>query len=180
MNSIEINNVPNQGTSVSLLVTSSRPTCRTRRFCLCPAYLALIIGALILAQPLSADSPTTQPTSEETPQAFLAETTNDRVATMSLEHVVSLFDFNPDSAKDKLSATLLAVGVVDQAELELAVRKKWGRAAETAVAHASLDNLPDDVANAKWTIKNGRAKATFQLEKTRARDACVEGRPLEI
>jgi hypothetical protein len=135
------------------------------RFCDGGQLPVAILVVLFLCQSLLADGPASQPADEGTPQAFLANMTNDRVAAMTVRQMMAFIDFNPDSEKDKAGVRLLAASDVAVARLEVAVRKKWGKDAETAVAHACWDNVPDDAATAQWTITGDHAKATFQLDR---------------
>lgn len=138
----------------------TRPTMSGIRFHLSALGMLAI---LILPQRVWADAPTSQPV-DDTPQAFLVNVTNDVVAPMSVDQAMALVGFNPNSDKDIAGAKLLAMSIIEQSKLELAVRGKWGKDAETAVAHDCADNLPSDAATAKWDINVDHATATFQID----------------
>ena len=127
--------------------------------------MAGILAIVFVAPFLLADAPATAPAEAGTPQGFLQNVTNDRVAAMSDDEVLGIIDFNADSEKDKADAQLLAANNLAESKLEVAVRKKWGKSAEVAVAHAMLDNVRDDEADAQWTITGDHARADFGAKK---------------
>jgi hypothetical protein len=137
----------------------------SNQFCRRGGLPIAIMVILFLWQSLLADGPATQPADDDTPQAFLAGMTDDRIAAMNVRQMMAFIDFDPDSDRDRAGARLLATSDVAVAKLEVAVRKKWGTDAETAVAHACWDNVLEDTATAQWTMTGDHAKATFQLER---------------
>ncbi len=129
-------------------------------------YLSLSVFFLIfiLTQNVFADETTTQSVWDHTPQDFLAHLTNDRLAVMTVDQVMSLIGYFGDTNNNKASAKLMAIGIINGAKLELAVRTKWGKLAETAVARTLGDSVPDDIAKAKWKFNGHFATATFQAD----------------
>jgi len=125
-----------------------------------------LLGEAPVAAPSTtpATQAATQAVGYLTPQDFLKSVTTDLVAVMTVEQAMTLCAFDPDSAKDKATAKLLAVNAIAQARLEKAVREKWGREGETTFAHTIGDNMPADAAKAMWEIKDDHASATFQVD----------------
>jgi hypothetical protein len=135
---------------------------RLFRHCRGVSALAVLV-IFICSHSAWADAPATQPT-DDTPQGFLAQMTNDRIAAMSVDQATATMGFNQDSDKDKASAKAMATAAIATAKLEVAVGAKWGKDAETAVAHICQDDTVDDDAKAKWTINGDHATATFAVD----------------
>jgi hypothetical protein len=132
----------------------------------CPNRVLSALGILlvfVLPLRLFAGDPATRPW-DDTPQAFLTNMTNDVVAAMTIDQVMGTINFDATSAKETASAKIIAAGIVAQSKLELAVRQRWGKDAEAAVAHASSDNVPSDAATAKMMVNGDHAAAIFQID----------------
>jgi hypothetical protein len=109
-----------------------------------------------------ADSPTTAPTTQESPQEALAKLDNVHLAKMTPEQAASFCSANTDA--EKQVAAMMAKSAIAVARLEVATREKWGKDAETAVAHICTDDTADDDAQATWTVQDDHAVAHFKLD----------------
>jgi hypothetical protein len=121
-----------------------------------------LFSILALASRTSADAPATQPAGDQTPQKFLLSLTNDKVASMNVDQVLDSIAYDPASESEKADAKANAANYIAVSKIELAARDKWGKDAETAVAHAIGDNTPDDIANGDWAVDGDRAVVQFK------------------
>jgi hypothetical protein len=125
--------------------------------------LAVASMAMFVCLPRTfADAPATQPDAVQTPQQFAATLTNDRLAPMTVDEAMAIFQYDSQSDKEKTCARASAAACVIMNRLELAARKKWGKDAETEVTHALGDTLPADYDKADWAIDGDRAVVQFQ------------------
>jgi hypothetical protein len=120
-----------------------------------------LFSVYFLAVPCNAfaDSPTTNPTTQESPQEALAQMSDGRFAKMNLDEAMSYYSFHNDTEKGM--AELMAQQSIVTSKLEESARKKWGDSAEADVAHACVDATPADLAKAIWTVKDDHAIAQF-------------------
>jgi hypothetical protein len=121
-----------------------------------------LISILAFACRALGDNPTTQPAGDQTPQKFLLSLTNDKVSSMTVDQVMETIAYDPGSDSEKADAKVNAANYIAVSKIELAVRDKWGKDAETAVAHAIGDNTPDDIANGDWAVDGDRAVVQFK------------------
>jgi len=134
------------------------PTARRR------VWLAFgLLAVFTLLHSAFADTPATNPAGD-TPQAFVAYASNDVLAAMTVDQMLPLVSFNPDSDSEKASAKIVAACNIAEARVELSARQKWGAAGEKAVAQALSDNTPADFQTAIWDINGDKAVATFRSD----------------
>jgi hypothetical protein len=128
----------------------------------CVAVFSAMLAMSISARQSFADAPATQPAGEDTPQKFLLGLTNDKVSTMTLDQVVENIAYDPASDSEKADAKANAANYIIVSKIELAARDKWGKDAETTVAHALGDNTPEDIANGDWAVDGNQAVVQFK------------------
>jgi hypothetical protein len=127
--------------------------------CVFAAAPSVLVGRRDVAV---ADRQTTADSRQETPQQALSQMSDGRVARMTADQAISLYQANNDN--ERRYARLMAGQAIVAAKLEENVGKKWGPHAKAAVAHACQDNTPNDNAKAEWTIADDRAVARFKVD----------------
>jgi len=127
------------------------------------ARRSLIFLALSLALVgCTAVHSTNRPTASLTPQETAAQWNDGRLATMSFEQAMALY--NVKTPTEKQLAEVMAAQMLATAKLESVVRERWGNDAKNRISHVCMDSTADDVAQATWTISPDRAAARFKPE----------------
>ena len=124
-----------------------------------PLFLAV---ALFLPGLAAAGPPTSRPSPQGSPQRWLDDLSDGRLAKMTAEQAMSLY--STSTPPELEMARLMAQQTVATATLEESARAKWGNGTATAVAHLCADNTPEDNAQATWTINGNHAVARFKAE----------------